>query len=94
MSDTRGLLDRISAFRERLDATPLPLPTPPPLPADAGSAINGEFEDDAFRQTLQQIAGKPEMSERPCPLLTHSAQAMLAHAKKLLDRQRAFTSDA
>ena len=91
MSDTRGLLDRISAFRQRLDATPYLIPDALPVEvgADALSA-----EEDAFRESMRRIAGNPSATaEGPLPHFTDRAHRLLATAKQLLDRQRAFTTD-
>lgn len=91
MSDTRGLLDRISAFRQRLDATPQLIPDairvesePARLPAEV----------EAFRQSVQLLAGVPSgVSAEPLPQFTDRAYRLLASAKQLLDRQRVFTAD-
>jgi len=91
MSDTRGLLDRISAFRQRLDATPQLIPDavlvesePAQLPAEV----------EAFRQSVRLLAGVPPIvAEEPLPQFTDRAHRLLASAKQFLDRQRAFTAD-
>ncbi len=87
MSDTRGLLDRISAFRQRLDATPEAIPVEPQT-----DAVVSEVE--AFRQSIRLLAGsQPPVTEGPLPQFTDRAYKLLAVAKSLLDRQRAFTAD-
>ncbi|MBP3956600.1 HD domain-containing protein [Gemmata sp. G18] len=94
MSDTRGLLDRISAFRQRLDATPQLIPDA--LLVDPGDHIGIVSEAETFRLSLKRIAGgDPEVTEkpRPQPQFTERAQRLLARAKELLDRQRKFTED-
>ncbi|MBY0458879.1 MAG: HD domain-containing protein, partial [Gemmataceae bacterium] len=97
MSDTRGLLDRISAFRRRLDSTPhlIPeaLPVEPAEPADGPHAAVSEAE--AFRLSLRRIAGTDPLDrpDGPLPQFTDRAQELLARAKHLLDRQKAFTAD-
>ncbi len=92
MSDTRGLLDRISAFRHRLESVPYLIPDAIPAEPGANRAILSEAE--AFRIRLQQIVSAPQVPEGPpVPQLTDRARRLLAAAKSLLDRQRAFTAD-
>lgn len=92
MSDTRGLLDRISAFRRRLDATPQLIPDAIPVDADA---VPLSAEVDTFRDSVRRVAGPaPSAPAAPLPQFTDRAQRLLAGAKQLLDRQRAFTTDA
>ena len=51
-------------------------------------------EEDAFRESVQRIAGNPPAAaEGPLPQFTDRAQRLLVTAKQLLDRQRAFTTD-
>jgi hypothetical protein len=89
MSDTRGLLDRISAFRQRLDATPQLIPDGVPVEVQAGAIVS---EVESFRTAVRCIAGAP-VAEAPIPQFTDRAQRLLVSAKQLLDRQRAFTTD-
>jgi hypothetical protein len=85
MSDARGLLDRISAFRTRLETKP---------PAAAESSPAAVTEPEAFRQTLRQITGAVPVSEGPVPpQLTARARQLLQSARDLLDRQKKFTAD-
>jgi HD-GYP domain-containing protein (c-di-GMP phosphodiesterase class II) len=92
MSDTRGLLDRISAFRQRLDATPQLIPDAIPVDA-AAQELSSELE--AFRQSVWLLAGPQAPADRePLPQFTDRAKRLLASAKQLLDRQRAFTADS
>lgn len=91
MSDTRGLLDRISAFRQRLDATPQLIPEAIPVDA-AAQELSSELE--VFRQSVRLLAGAPaQAASEPLPQFTDRAKRLLASAKQLLDRQRAFTAD-
>lgn len=91
MSDTRGLLDRISAFRQRLDATPHLIPEALPIEVDAPTLST---EAEAFRESVRRIAGSPPVAAAaPLPQFTDRAQRLLVTAKQLLDRQRAFTAD-
>lgn len=82
MSDARGLLDRISTFRQRLDAAPTV--GPGPAPADG---------PEVLRQSLRQITGAPPVAEGPVPPLTDRAQRLVVTARQLLDRQRQFAAD-
>ncbi|MBA4189574.1 MAG: hypothetical protein C0467_16435 [Planctomycetaceae bacterium] len=92
MSDSRGLLDRITAFRQRLESAPYMIPDL--IPADPGADRTIINESEAFRVRLQQIVGAPNVAEGPpAPQFTDRARRLLAAAKSLLDRQRAFTSD-
>jgi hypothetical protein len=89
MSDTRGLLDRITAFRLRLEATK----TPVTEGVEPGEVVPVVVEAESFRQHLRQIA-PPEVDEGPPPpQLTDRARALLLDAKGLLSRQWAFASD-
>lgn len=83
MSDARGLLERITAFRQRLG--------PAPEPEHAAVVV---AEPAAFRQSLLQIAGPGDVAEGPLPpQLTARARGLLQQAKELLDRQRKFAAD-
>lgn len=91
MSDSRGLLDRISAFRQRLDATPQLIPD-----AVAVEVEPAEVATDAeqFRQSVRRLSGTADVvPEGPLPQFTDRAKRLLANAKQLLDRQRQFTAD-
>ena len=91
MSDTRGLLDRISAFRQRLDATPQLIPEAIPVDVEPAAVA---VEAEAFQRSVKRIAGAPEVVPTgPLPQFTDRAKRLLAGAKQLLDRQRAFTAD-
>lgn len=88
MSDARGLLDRISAFRQRLEAAPQ---LAADAPAEDPAAVS---QPEAFRQALRQIAGPTVVNEGPVPpQLTARTHRLLQTAKDLLDRQRKFTAD-
>ena len=89
MSDARGLLDRISAFRQRLEAATR-------VGTEAGAAATSAVvtEPEAFRQSLRQIAGPGDVAEGPAlPQLTDRARQSVKGATALLDRHRAFTTD-
>ena len=88
MSDARGLLDRITAFRTRLEASPRFGPEPVAAVAFAPLPAEG------FRQSLRRLAGTVDVAEGPLPpQLTTRTHQLLVTAKGLLDRQRAFTAD-
>ncbi|HUR53211.1 MAG TPA: hypothetical protein VMZ71_03720, partial [Gemmataceae bacterium] len=92
MSDTRGLLDRISAFRQRLEATPQLVPDAYPVDPLEPTTITSEPE--AFRLSLRQLVGPQEVDEGPVPpQFTARAHRLLQTAKELLDRQKTFTAD-
>jgi HD-GYP domain-containing protein (c-di-GMP phosphodiesterase class II) len=90
MSDARGLLDRITAFRQRLEAAPY---IPDAIPADPGAAAPIAAEAEAFRQRLAQIAAADVPEGPPPPQLTDRARRLVAAAKGLIERQRAFAAD-
>jgi HD-GYP domain-containing protein (c-di-GMP phosphodiesterase class II) len=92
MSDTLGLLDRITAFRQRLEAVPYLIPDAIAVDPTAERSIVSEA--DAFRMRLQQIVAAPEVREGPpATQFTDRARRLLSAAKSLLDRQRAFSAD-
>lgn len=81
MTDTRELLNRITAFRRRLDGDA--------AVSEAGPA-SVVAEPDGFTQSLRQLTGGDDLMP---PRLTERAHRLLGEAKKLLDRQRAFDTD-
>lgn len=90
MSDARGILDRITAFRARLDAAPRFGPDG----ATESTLVPVAGEPDGFRQSLRQLGGAGDVVEGPLPpQLTTRAHKLLHAAKLLLDRQRQFTTD-
>jgi HD domain len=91
MSDSRGLLDRITAFRQRLEATPFLIPEA--IPVDAGADHGILTEAEAFHSRLQQVIVAQVPEGPPPPQLTDSARRLLAVAKFLLERQRSFAAD-
>lgn len=91
MSDVRGLLDRISAFRQRLEATPRIIPDA--IPMEAADTPPTITVPESFRQSLRQITGAVTVHEGPLPPLTDRARQLLAAAQALLTRQRQFASD-
>ncbi|MBA4065323.1 MAG: hypothetical protein C0501_16755 [Isosphaera sp.] len=92
MSDARGLLDRITAFRQRLESVPYLIPDA--IPVDPGADRGIVSESEAFRARLRQIVEAPHVPEGPPPpQLTDRARRLLAAAKSLLDRQRTFAAD-
>lgn len=92
MNDARGLLDRITAFRQRLESTRLQSPDTSSTDLLASPSVVERAE--SFRQQLQQIVGAPEVAERPpAPQFTERALRLLTGAKQLLERQRAVSAD-
>ena len=89
MSDTRGLLDRINAFRLRLEASA----TPVAAPVQSGEVVPILVEAETFRQHLHQIVPHDVDEGPPSPQLTDRARGLLLAAKELLARQWAFASD-
>lgn len=89
MSDARGLLDRITAFRQRLEAS-----TSPAAEAiEPGGVVPVVVEAASFQHHLRQIV-PPDVEEGPPPpQLTDRARGLLLAAKELLARQWAFASD-
>jgi hypothetical protein len=99
MSDARGLLDRISSFRQRLETVPEAFPVDDDDPDGTHLAVAEEVaetvsEPEAFRHSLRRIVGTPAADEGPAPAqFTARAHRLLQIAKGLLDRQKAVTTD-
>jgi response regulator RpfG family c-di-GMP phosphodiesterase len=91
MSDVRGLLDRISAFRQRLEATPRIVPEA--IPIDAADTPDAISVSESFKQSLHQITGRARMDGPPPPPLTDRARELVSRAQTLLARQRKFAAD-
>ena len=87
MSDVKGLLERISAFRQRLEATPRIIPEAIPLESDVQAPAG-------FRESLREIAGLGHPVEGPLPPLTDRARELLASAQTHLARQKKFAADS
>jgi HD-GYP domain-containing protein (c-di-GMP phosphodiesterase class II) len=84
MTETRGLLHRIAAFRERLENTPLLAPTDEP-PAVA-------TDPDRFALSLKSLTAietKPAVT----PKLTHKAVALLREARDLVAKERSLAGE-
>lgn len=98
MSDTRVLLNRIAAFRQRLESQPHLAPTPDGSPVGHAAAVtarahalaaDGEF----LSRTLRQLAGA-DQTAAPAPVpLTSRARRMLEDARDLIAAQRKLTDD-
>src|SRR5262245_34890770 len=85
MTETRGLLHRIAAFRERLENTPLLAP--------AGDPAAVATDPDRFALSLRTLPTEPKSEASP-PKLTHKAIALLQDARDLVAKERAFTGEA
>lgn len=94
MSDTKSLLTRITAFRERLERTP-PLVGAPGMEPSAlvERAARNALQPGWVSAALRQIAGgKP--SESPVPVvLLGRAKRLLESARELVAKQREITDD-
>ena len=92
MSDTRVLLNRISAFRQRLESQPQ-LVEDAQAPAVAGRAHALATNGELLSHTLRQLAGS-EPSAGPAPVtLTARARRILEDARELVAEQRKLTDD-
>ncbi|HEY3787515.1 MAG TPA: HD domain-containing phosphohydrolase [Urbifossiella sp.] len=90
MSDVRNLLDRISAFRHRLEATPRIIPEAVPIEPEV---IPTAFPvPESFRQSLREPGTKDPVPEGPPPL-TDRARQLLGDAQTMLARQRRFAAE-
>jgi hypothetical protein len=78
MTDTRGLLNRITAFRERLENTPRLGPTTP----------------TAVAASLSPVAAAAPAPTAPPPVsLTARARRLLGEARDLIDHQKRLSAD-
>jgi len=88
MSDTKSLLNRISAFRERLERTPALGDTVP-----GALQLAGRSGPAWLSQTLRQLAGH---ASQPGPMpaeLTSRARRVLELARDLVQQQRVISVD-
>lgn len=89
MSDTKSLLNRISAFRERLERTPSLAEIPGALQLAGRAGPSPAW----LSQTLRQLAGA-EPQPGPMPReLTSRARRILEMARELVLEQRAISDD-
>ena len=86
MSDTKTLLNRITAFRRRLEHTP-PLISEPHESADRVVS-----DSDRLSSSLRRIAGVT-VNEGPPPKLTTKARGLLEDARVLVIKQRQLSAD-
>jgi HD-GYP domain-containing protein (c-di-GMP phosphodiesterase class II) len=96
MSDTKSLLNRITAFRERLERTP-PLLTEPTaddptalVQAAARRALQPGWVSSALRQI---VGGSPTETASPAQQLVGRARRLLELARDLVGAQREVTDD-
>ena len=97
MSDTRALLDRISAFRRRLESTPslipIGVPVAEPSAALADTAAALAHNPELLGRSLRALAGGA-VAEGPLPVaLTARARRMLEEARGLVAFQRDLSHD-
>ncbi|HEY2784753.1 MAG TPA: HD domain-containing phosphohydrolase [Fimbriiglobus sp.] len=85
MTETRGLLQRIAAFRERLENTPL-------LKA-AGEPTTVAENADRFALSLRTLTEPESTSPVAQPKLTHKAVSLLQDARELVAKERAFAGE-
>ncbi len=90
MSDTKSLLNRISAFRERLEQTPALGDANPNILSIAGRA---GAPAAWISQTLRQIAAAPTAESSLPHSLTTRARRLFELARDLVSEQRAITDD-
>jgi HD-GYP domain-containing protein (c-di-GMP phosphodiesterase class II) len=91
-SDTRSLLDRITAFRQRLESVPALIPQSSPDETNDHSSLVSKAE--TVRHQLHQIAGITQVAEGPSPpQLTDRARRLLTTAKRHLEQQRAIAAN-
>src|SRR5262245_14524264 len=86
MTETRGLLHRIAAFRERLENTPLLAPS--------GDAAALASDPDRFALSIRTLTAEKSPAPAPTPHLTHKAVALLQEARELVSKERALTGEA
>ncbi len=86
MTETRGLLHRIAAFRERLENMPLLSATGEPTTVAA--------DPDRFAFSLQTLTATESRTPVSQPKLTHKAIALLQEARELVSKERAFVGEA
>lgn len=92
MSEAQGLLQRITTFRQRLEATPYLVPEAVAVDPQVRRSL--EAETEAFRWRLREwLSGGSAAEGPPLPRLTGPARRLLVEARQLLVRQRAFTTD-
>ena len=102
MNDTKVLLERIAAFRQRLDHKPARAGVKveadaPSRAADSVTLTTAEAvvkQPEAFDSALRTIVGPGEVNEGPLPpVFTSRAHRLLREAQTLIAWQRKFTSD-
>ncbi len=98
MSDTKSLLNRISAFRERLEKTPSLISADPHLPTPDPAAIfqlakQAATQPQWLGRVLKEL-GNTRATESPNPVpIISMARKLLEEARTLVAEQRAITED-
>ena len=89
MSDTKSLLNRISAFRERLERTPALADVPGALQLAGRAGPPSAW----LSQSLRQLAGQPSSHGTLPRELTSRARRVLEFARDLVQQQREISND-
>ncbi|MFO0937286.1 MAG: HD domain-containing phosphohydrolase [Gemmataceae bacterium] len=87
MTDTKQLLNRITAFRRRLEHTP------PLIAENQDSAAQIISDPDRLSTSLRRLAGVT-VQEGPPPKLTTKARTLLEDARTLVAKQRQLSADS
>ena len=85
MTDTKQLLNRITAFRRRLEHTP-------PLIENDEPVASLVADSDRLSTSLRRLAGV-DVQEGPPPKLTTKARGLLEDARILVAKQRKLSAD-
>lgn len=90
MTDTRGLLERITAFRQRLDGNSVPAAGA----VEPGDVVPVVAEAESFHSYLRHIVPAEVEEGPPSRQLTDRARRLIIAARELVERQWAFASDS
>lgn len=93
MSDTKSLLRRLSAFRERLEKTPALRPSDVPAPPALGAAPPTTIPAVWLSQTLRTLSAAPNQATAPPTRLLGRARRLVEQARELVAAQRDISED-